>query len=377
MTKEKIIEIFKVILKRDPNNKEIERYIIKNKFSNFQLEDLIKELSNCEEKFKHLRSVSGDHIKNKTNYSEEDVDMFFSSKKYKVAICLSGHLREYKKNLASINRYIVKPLNADVFIHTWSEDGKQIVATKGMTGPVPNTTHMEIPELSQYIQNVKSLEIGNNKEYLETIKELEEKKFYLYGMSLKNGYYGGQAEPKYIYSQFHSINKAFENLTRYSKDNGVNYDIVIKMRADYCLYSGITEKELDSVMENKKTIRIPTTPYSSHGHPSCCLCAAGIEHEEHCEDVCDVFAFSSYINMKHYHDIYYSLEDLRVKQNSKNEGLRNDEKFILENKGEFILNDIWKPNNYKIDCFYPERLFREYLKDYRLLPSRLSGEVLR
>ena len=377
MTIEEIKNIFNIILKRNPNDKEIEKYVTKSKFTNFELQDLIKELSNSTEKFKQLHSVSGDHIKNKTNYNEEDVDMFFSSKKYKVAICLSGHLREYKKNLASINKFIVKPLNADVFIHTWPENGKQIIATKGMTGPVPNTDYMEIPELSEYIDNVKSLEVGNNKEYLETLKDLEKKKFYLYGMSLKNGYYGGQAEPKFIYSQFYSINKAFENLTNYSKNNNVIYDIVIKMRADYCLYSGITEKEMDSVVHNENVIHVPTTPYSNHGHPSCCLCSAGILHEEHCEDICDVFAFSSYDNMKYYHDIYHKLEHLRNLQDSKNQDIMKNETFILEQKGNFILNDIWKNNNYKLDCFYPERLFREYLKDFKIIPSRLSGEVLR
>ena len=44
----------------------------------------------------------------------------------KVAIVISGHLRYYEKTVESLHKYIVEPLNADVFLHTWNVRGLQI-----------------------------------------------------------------------------------------------------------------------------------------------------------------------------------------------------------------------------------------------------------
>lgn len=43
------------------------------------------------------------------------------NRKLKVAVCISGQLRAFEKNAAHIVESIVKPLQADVFLHTWDK----------------------------------------------------------------------------------------------------------------------------------------------------------------------------------------------------------------------------------------------------------------
>lgn len=371
MNPPQIQELFSAILGRAADKTEIARY------TNCSYKEVVDDLSSSREKYKQLFSMSGEKIKTSVHYSDDDIKEFFQLKDKKIAICLSGHLRDYEKNLPSINKFIVDPLNADVFIHTWDSIGKQIFITKGVVGPTPDEKNKNLPNVSEFINNVRAIKTENNTLFLNTVQHLEDIKFYLYGMKLKNNLFGGQAEPKFIYSQFYSIYQSYLIMKEWSHANNVEYDFIIKMRADYSLNSGILQDDFDFLNENENSIFIPNTPYSNHGHPSCCLCANDLEHESHVEDICDVFAYGKPSSMEHYFKIYENLETLRVNQNTKNSQLLSGGNYILEKKNNFILCNIWNNKNYDIDCFYPERLFREYLANFHLEPSRLSGQVRR
>lgn len=371
MNSKEIEKLFKVILGRLPDLIEIKRY------ENSSYNEVVDDLSTCKEKYKQLYSMSGEKIKTSIQYSDQDTKDFFSRKDKKVAICLSGHLRNYQENLSTINKFIVKPLGADVFIHTWDSIGEQIVMSEGVVGPTPNEKNKNLPDVSNFLDNIRGLKIEDNSIFLKTVEDLEDKKFYLYGMKLKNNLFGGQAEPKFIYSQFYSIYQSYLMMKQWSIKNETNYDCVIKMRADYSLKSGILAEDFDFLEKNPNTIFIPDTPYSNHGHPACCMCSNNLEHEIHVEDVCDVFAYGNYSSMEHYFKIYENLDNLRLDQNLKNDQLLSKGNYYLENKNNFILCNIWKDKNYDINCFYPERLFRKYLNHFYLKSSKLSGHVKR
>tara|TARA_B100000963_G_scaffold190874_1_gene166012 strand:- start:1165 stop:2268 length:1104 start_codon:yes stop_codon:yes gene_type:complete len=363
-----LVNIYKSILKREPTEHE------KRRDAHLTQKQLIYNLANCVEKFKQLRMLSGESMKTKIKYSEEDIQDFFSSNDYSVALCLSGHVRNYEKNLRNINKFLVKPLNADVFIHTWDSVGTQVKITKNTVGPIPDESNKDIPNFNDYLLNVRKIKIDNNHDFLNNFNSSCE--YYLYGMSLKEDYFGGQAEPKYIYSQLYSVHQSFELLEKYSKASNKKYDIVIKLRADYSPQSGIEPSDFEKIIETD-SIFIPNTPYSNHGHPACCLCEAGIEHDHHVEDICDVFAYSTYEKMKKYFEMYFNLDHLNLEQSRLNKEMISKDKYYVEKHKNYHLVDIWKDRNYMLNCFYPERLFKMYLKDDKLLPSKLCGEVVR
>jgi hypothetical protein len=369
------VTLFQTILGRTPDTVEVERYT-REKYS---YSDVCHELATCREKYIQLHKLSGERLRTSISYSEEDIEDFFSlvSGEKKIAICLSGHLRDYNINLPSIEKFLAKPLKADVFLHTWDTIGKQIRMTKGVVGPIPDEKEENIPDVSKYLSNLKKIKIENNSIFLKKLKYLEEQKFYLYGMELQNEFYGGQAEPKYIFSQFYSINQSFKLMEEWETKNSFNYDYVIKLRADYCLTSGILLKDFTFLEKNENVIFIPNLPYSNHGHPSCCMCAADLPHAKHVEDVCDVFAYGKRKEMEKYFAIYENLENLRSLQEEQNLSLQSKKEYALGTKENFVLCDIWSSTNYDINCFYPERLFRDYLNDFHLEPSKMSGMVIR
>jgi hypothetical protein len=363
-----LVDLYRTILKRDPTENE------KNRDAHLTQKELIYNLGNCAEKFQQLRMLSGESMKTKISYSERDVEDFFSSSDYNVAICLSGHVRNYEQNLKNINKFLVKPLNADVFIHTWDSIGTQVKITKNTVGPIPDESSKSLPNFNDFLSNIRKIKIENNHDFLNSFSTGGE--YYLYGMSLGKDYFGGQAEPKYIYSQLYSVHQSFKQLEEYSETNNKKYDIVIKLRADYSLQSGIESSDFQKIIETG-SIFIPNTPYSNHGHPVCCLCENEIEHDEHIEDVCDVFAYSTYEKMKKYFEIYLNLEELNLEQLRLNKEMISKDDYYIEKHENYHLVDIWKNKNYMLNCFYPERLFKIYLKDEKLIPSKLCGEVIR
>lgn len=367
-------DLFEKILDRKATTEE------ENRFSKTDKIEIIKELSSCREKYGLLYKKAGDFVKTRVSYDDKDIEDFFSNKELKIAVCLSGHLRDYETNLSNIEKFLVKPLNADVFIHTWDTLGKQKTLTSGRIGPIPDESKKYDTDILNMLSNIKAKRIESNSEYLKNISSsLDKKEFHLYGQKLNSQTFGGQAEPKYIYSQFYSIYQSYKLLEKYSEDNNIKYDVVIKLRSDYILTSGIQSEDFDFIKDDKN-IFIPSLPYSNHGHPSCCLCKHGIDHEEagHLEDVCDVFAYGSQETMKKYMSVYEHLDEIREKFIELNDQLiKNNSSYKVIVNNNFKLINIWDGINYTLNCFYPERIFRYYLKNNNLLPSRLSGMVLR
>lgn len=374
MHTEETLLFFKSVLNRQATREEIRRYTNKTRL------ELMRDLSGCEEKVKILFSLAGERFATEQQYSNSDIDNFFTNSELNIALCLSGHLRDYKKNLESINKFLVKPLNADVFLHTWDSYGKQKIITQNSIGPSPIEDVKINDDYKNYISNLRGLKIENNLNYLNTIEDtLKQKLFYLYGQRINEDTFGGSAEPKYIYSQFYSIMQSFLLAEEYSKVNNKKYDIIIKLRSDYKLSSGIFKEDFKKIIQEPEIIFIPNLPYSNHGHPSCCMCQANIEHKEisHLEDVCDVFAYSNFENMKKYMCVYKELETIRHDFAVLNNKLEKNKEYVIENYKNYKVTNIWNKINYNINCFYPERIFRYYLADKKLLGSKLSGRVLR
>lgn len=191
----------------------------------------------------------------------------------KVAICLSGHFRNFEHTHASLMNSVIRPLQADVFIHTWNKLGYH----NNFHPDAQNLIKTDISSKIDMITNLyqpKKITI----ETIDTINRLiEESK--IYAPHLVNE----PKSPGHMASMHYKIMKCNELRKEYEKEKQINYDCVIRCRPDMQFHSGI---QLNNII-NLDKINIPVI--NSFG---------GLN---------DQFAYSSGINMDVYCSLYHSI----------------------------------------------------------------------
>lgn len=139
----------------------------------------------------------------------------------RTAICFSGHLRSFDTTFNYLKDTVIRPMNADVFIHTWDTIGSLQNRHKGDG----DAEHFKIN-----LEHVKrtanpvsmSVETESNK-FIEATSHIsipEEDKMYIAGHI---GFHVGM---------FYSIFKANQLKCDYEKLNNFTYDRVIRFRPD-------------------------------------------------------------------------------------------------------------------------------------------------
>ncbi len=147
----------------------------------------------------------------------------------KVAVCISGQMRSFEKCYSNIYENIIKPNNADVFIHTWYDENNlriegvdpkrhNIYYEKGDDVKVidlykPKSYLIETPI---YFRNPN---IKIPEKYIERIKTMRQN-------NIKD------ESIHHSYSMFYSIFKCNQIKEEYSYKNNIYYDCVIKIRFD-------------------------------------------------------------------------------------------------------------------------------------------------
>ena len=301
-------------------------------------------------------------------------------------------MREYEKVWPSIVEKIVKPLRADVFIHTWDVRGKQISISQGSTGPKPSEKKpIEENKIIDFLwPHLKKIEISNNNTFFENEKidkkiDKHNDKFILFAKKINDTTWDGSAHPKLILSQLYSIYRSYMLMKEYEEVNNIKYNFIFKSRIDYMLSSSIDFSDLSSCKENQ--IFIPHTPCSSHGHPVCDVClkshkTGNFKKHFHNKDICDVFAYGKSKQMGLYMNNYTNWESTINSMHKENLKILKDvaaERSFGINEISHSLKgvDIWRNDAYKINCFYPERLLMFLLRDSWLVPSKLCGRIVR
>lgn len=163
--------------------------------------------------------------------------------KPRVALCISGQLRGHKNAFSSMRKQIVEPLNADVFVHTWSKTGTGRTEGKKLHRFIPYSILASLPDRYQTFEFVRSafptmFEAGEVSESVtqESLREVyrqksgvideendfEERAKALFGSSVSIN------QLKMYYSMFCANKLAAE----YAAANGFDYDIVIRARPD-------------------------------------------------------------------------------------------------------------------------------------------------
>lgn len=71
----------------------------------------------------------------------------------RVAVCLSGQLRSFRDCVGPLIDNVIKPLNADVFVHTWSNPG---ISTKLMVYVPHEIHHLMPPDIHHDVGDLQS-----------------------------------------------------------------------------------------------------------------------------------------------------------------------------------------------------------------------------
>lgn len=125
------------------------------------------------------------------------------------------------------------------------------------------------------------------------------------------------------------------------------------------------------------SIYTPSPPQSEHDHPPCPACQMGKHNGEHGTDVCDIFAYGTQKAMKKCCTLWDSLDEVWSLCEEQNE-ITFKLPMPIGKVGIHKVVNIWhSANTHRVNCFYPERLLRKHLKDFRLLGSKLPVSLTR
>lgn len=152
------------------------------------------------------------------NYLSEDLLNVNVTKNndLKIAIQISGGLRTFAYIIPWINKFIIEPLNADVFIHGWANT----------LGVEENTK-----QISNYL-NVKSFKINdiNSDEYKYLRKE--------------------NLTHDKVYGNYFNVYECNKLRNIYESENNIKYDLVIKCKFDALFFSDFDKIDLEYILNN-------------------------------------------------------------------------------------------------------------------------------
>jgi hypothetical protein len=350
------------VLKRLPT--DYESYIYYNAmicgFSRIQLENILKDSSEYKYKFLSKKDI----IKN-FNYSEK-------IKKNKLALCISGHIRNFNNTYLNLFNNLVSKLDIDIFIHTWDVIGTQVKRSDSI-----GIGYNIIPINNEFINLIKKI---NPKKYL--IENFSSKintfkvpsKIFMYGAPVNSlGVVNSTARPENIISQLYSIDQSYSLLEKYEQENKINYDIIIKMRFDFSLDCQIPEEEILNCID-KNIIYTLNKNKSTSSFDNCSMCKENFHKGIHDNIISDLFLFGNNKIMKHYMSLYKNYYDLYL--NLTNNISFNDINLSYELENIKFIGDL-NTAIYRAPCFFPERLLMDYLSDIRIFESNIFGQVLR
>jgi hypothetical protein len=167
----------------------------------------------------------------------------------KVAVCISGQLRLFKKTYQSIYDNLIVPNNADVFIHTWFDKDNLTIDSRDAQ--------------RQYAQldpddDINVIKLYQPKKYLiEKPKKFHNKNLqipdaYMNSIALmmkdedKNDFSKVFNKSMYpSYSMFYSIYKCNELKELFALENDIIYDYVVRIRFDIALPCNIQLSNFD------------------------------------------------------------------------------------------------------------------------------------
>jgi hypothetical protein len=335
MKKQELIDLFERYLKRSPTKWDIKIHEPKT-YRDFEF-----EISTCPEYLELQKKLE-------------------ASKKGKIAVLISGHIRHNNIN-RSFHR--LHDYDYDVFIHTWDNLGFKGSETNLDDLVDANMIKSEISK----IPNVKSFEIENNKNFINSLPPVD---FTYYNFSSPEGF---------IKSQLYSIKKSYDIFEKYQLSNNITYDLVIRTRFENEFSEFLVDDDL--LEDIKHDIIFVPNDGCGHEHPdsnstTCLACEKMYtEHNlkkvhsfDHTHVICDVFAYGSQKSIKKYCSLYDSYDELNRSFEKKNGEVLESNNIIHKFENNVCHLDMTPEGHieslYYINCSYPERLLQYQLKNF-------------
>ena len=194
----------------------------------------------------------------------------------KVALCISGQMRTYKKCYGYIKENIIEPLDPDVFIYTES--------SKGVTNRMNVKDRGAVKEGKVFEQSIRRIYKPQKLMIDEPFNREKRRRF----KSVEVPDRLIKVEPDHWEGNipnFYGIKKCNDMKKNYELSMSMEYDIVIRMRPDILVRNEIPEE----VIENRDKL------WHSHRNPE--------------EQISDKLAISSSENMDYYSSVWDRLPE--------------------------------------------------------------------
>jgi hypothetical protein len=183
----------------------------------------------------------------------------------KVAVLITGQLRDYKINWRNHIKHLIEPNNADVFAYISSKNtlhscGKSLEQKYYLTNTYTNDEITEsLNEI--YGDHLKKLVIDND-------ENLPDENFGTLG------YFRTRMQ-----NQIDNIGKGFELAKKYSENNNFEYDVFVRCRPDNSMFPKVVEIR-NKIQDNL----IYSTRFTPSGHRDLCFFAMANRHtfEKYC-----------------------------------------------------------------------------------------------
>lgn len=204
----------------------------------------------------------------------------------KIAVCLSGHYRNFDYNYDSWNQLLFSKYDCDVFLHTWDVIGNRDKGNDVGFKEVTSTLTYTETELKQKY-NLTSVVIESYNKPLDEFKEKSKRIRELRDNTGVAANYVDYSKRRvtHLYSMWYKVLKCFELMEQHSTE----YDLVIKCRPDIRLKDTFNIDDIDNSCINWPWYNFRKEEYS----------------EPH-----DYYAVGNYTNMKIYSNLYNHIEEM-------------------------------------------------------------------
>lgn len=282
----------------------------------------------------------------------------------RVAVLLAGHLRGWELYGPVLIENVLKPLNADLFVHTWERAGHKRWIGEILCGPSPDDwTPVDYDAAMRLLSPKRWVVEDRLRLHGEGMFDLRARgHVYLFW---------AQARPEYINSQLYSIWRANRLRTEHETQHGFKYDLVVRLRLDFGPVSEIPESEIAEVVNHPPDrIFVPHPAYAHHGHTPCWWCQErGMHVGPHDREVCDMFAFGSGQVMSQCCNLFLTAGEVYDKAREMLKPDPNDLGSLPFYRNVGLINVYPWHIRFNYPCYYPERLLMHHLSNLWLRPS--------
>ena len=200
----------------------------------------------------------------------------------KVALCLSGLIRDFQNSGFSYNEYLCKDLDCDIFIHTWDEN-KESHNTRFSSSIMDDSDNKSKMFANIFPNSNITLLLEDFNSDWNFRKQ-----------------YQNDIHPRTTAIMYYSIYRSNLLKKEFEQKNNFVYDVVIRSRMDFLMQQKINNSELKDVCSDKNNIYVGTNLY--HKGNNACRMNWITEGGYPCVE--DQFAFGASCAMDKYSNCY-------------------------------------------------------------------------